>query len=39
MKISDFVQKDLVIVNLRSHTGESAISEVVTRESVPLQAG
>jgi potassium/sodium efflux P-type ATPase len=29
MKISDFIQKDLVTVNLKSHTSESAISEIV----------
>jgi potassium/sodium efflux P-type ATPase len=29
MKISDFIQKDLVTVNLKSRTSESAISEIV----------
>jgi len=29
MKISDFIQKDLVTVNLKSHTSKSAISEIV----------
>ena len=29
MKISDFVKKDLVTVNLKSHTSENAISEIV----------
>jgi potassium/sodium efflux P-type ATPase len=29
VKISDFIQKDLVTVNLKSHTSESAISEIV----------